>query len=164
MSKPPENLAWWFVGLGEAFARRAGIPVADFWDFATKAREPPPDLLEALRDAFAPLTSSHVPSTLDDMPSTEVSSNALRSQAQLTDEVRGHRFVKAMIKRGLTFAEVADALGAELGRKIPRSSLLSWVKPKGDVAARGIPEDAAEALRSLYGVPVTAWRRVIPKS
>jgi hypothetical protein len=41
---------------------------------------------------------------------------------------------------------------------------LSWVKPKGDRDARGIPMDAAEALRDLYGVSLSSWQRVIPKA
>jgi transposase len=97
------------------------------------------------------------------MPSTEMSSNALRSQGRLSEEVKAHKLVKAMKREGRTFAELREALKEETGRAYAHSTVLSWVKPKGDPAARGIPEEAAKAIQALYGVPLSAWSRVIPK-
>jgi hypothetical protein len=113
------------------------------------------------RIAKLPLTTSHEPNTVDGV-NTAPSSNALRSQKQIADGARNHRLVVAMEKKGLSFADVADALGEKLGRPVPRSTVQSWVKPKSDVAYRAIPEPAADALKSLYGVPLNAWPRRIP--
>jgi hypothetical protein len=107
------------------------------------------------------LTPQHRHNTVDDV-NTAISSNALRSQARMADDVKKHRLVVAMEKKGLTFAEVAEALEKKLGRKFPRSTVQSWPKPKGDVSARGIPRDAADHLRGWLGVPLSAWSRVIP--
>lgn len=110
----------------------------------------------------AALTSSHRPSTVGDV-STSLSSNALRSQAQISDDAKKHRLVMVMTKRGLSFADIADALEEKLKpRKFPRSTVQSWVKPKSDASYRAIPQDAADALKALYGVPLSAWARVIP--
>jgi hypothetical protein len=153
MSKPPENLAWWFVGLGEAFARRAGIPVADFWDFATKAREPPPDLLEALRDAFAPLTPPEDTATLATMQADATRGQKV-SRSRLEPGNRKHPFVAALVAKGLTVTEFASTLGYS------RSTVQSWYD-RGEGNGRPIPRKAAEAIRKQLGVPLSAWSRVV---
>jgi len=107
------------------------------------------------------LTPEHRHNTIPDV-NPAISSNALRSQARMADDVKKHRLVVAMEKKGLTFADVSEELEKRLGRKFPRSTVQSWPKPKGDVSARGIPQDAAEHLRSWLGVPLSAWSRVIP--
>ena len=140
--------------LRAAFASRAAIAR----DQAMRLRK----LADDLEGRTRSLTSEHRHNTLDDV-STTLSSNALRSQAQIVGDAKKHRLVLAMAKRGLSFADVADALGARLKpRSFPRSTVQSWVKPKGDVAYRAIPQDAAEALKAMYGVPLSAWPRVIP--
>jgi hypothetical protein len=164
--KPPA-LHWSAIAILEAFGRQSGIGARRYLEIALQGAEPTDEEDRALREGFFPLgglTSPHIPSTLPEMPSIVLSSNRLRSKARITEAVRAHRFVQTMEKRGLTFSEVALELARKLRRKVPLSSLLSWVKPADDDNARGIPGDAAEALRELYGVPLTAWRRVIPKA
>jgi len=107
------------------------------------------------------LTPEHRHNTIDTV-NPAISSNALRSQARMADEVKKHRLVAALEKKGLTFADVADHLEKKLGRKFPRSTVQSWPKPKGDQYGRGIPADAANELRAWLGVPLSAWARVIP--
>lgn len=127
---------------------------------AEKCREQARTLRE-LADNMA-LTSKHTPSTVGDV-STALSSNALRSQAQIAGASKEHRLVVAMAKRGLSFADIAEALEAKLKpRSFPRSTVQSWVKPKSDASYRAIPQDAAEALKALYSVPLSAWPRIIP--
>lgn len=121
----------------------------------------PPGHEEAIFEVFDPLTSAHSPNTLADV-NPAPSSNALRSQAQISDETKAHKFVQALIRRGLTYADVADYLEQKLGRKFPRSTVQSWAKPKNDPSRRGIPTDAAMVLRDWLKVPLSAWQRVIP--
>lgn len=107
------------------------------------------------------LTSEHERNTVEDV-NTALSSNALRSQAQIADDAKKHRFVAILAKKGLTFADAAAALEARLKRKFPRSTVQSWPKPPKDPSYRAIPQDAADALKALYGVPLSAWARIIP--
>jgi hypothetical protein len=123
----------------------------------------PPGWEDAFADAFAPLglTSSYTPNTISDVTPAH-SSNALRSQKQLSAGTLKTKFAQVLTKKGVTFAEVVEALRAKLGRPVPRSTVQSWAKPKGDPSYRAIPQDAAEALKELYGVPLGAWPRIIP--
>ncbi len=112
-------------------------------------------------ESTAALTPEHRHNTLDPV-NPAISSNALRSQARMDDDVKAHRLVAAMAKKGITFGDVAEHLEKKLGRKFPRSTVQSWPKPKGDEYGRGIPEDAANELKAWLGVPLSAWARVIP--
>lgn len=163
--KPPSDLPLEVVLVMEAFARRLKMEPGDFWAVVYREKPAPPGWAAMWSEAFAPLvslTSQHIPSTVGDV-NTNPSSNALRSQAQMADEVKEHRLVAAITKRGLTFADVAEALEARLkGRRFPRSTVQSWVKPEGNTSYRAIPQDAADALKALYAVPLSAWPRIIP--
>jgi hypothetical protein len=113
-------------------------------------------------ESTAALTPEHRHNTLDPV-NPAISSNALRSQARMADDVKKHRLVAALEKKGLTLADVADALEKRLKpRTFPRSTVQSWVKPKESASYRAIPQDAAEALKAMYGVPLSAWPRIIP--
>lgn len=158
--------------LVSALARRVGVEPDQFRAWTRGAEKPPEwfeaavrELVESLvvRGELSQLTSLHKPNTLTDMPQ-ELSSNALRSRAALTQETRSHLAVQALIRKGATIAEARIAVNTHTGKKYAYSTVVSWLKPKGDPAARGIPEVAAEAFRELYGVPMKAWSRVIPKS
>lgn len=170
MSRPEHPLV---VALVEQYARAIGVEPGRFWRLLDKKEAPTPLELRGLLHAWAPvltaedfaepLTTVHEPNTVDGMPPA-LSSNALRSQAALSDATREHKFVRALQKRGETLAEAAETVSRLAGKKFSRSALAGWIKPKGDVAARGIPLIAAEAIRKEYGVPHTAWARVIPQS
>lgn len=94
--------------------------------------------------------------TLDTMNTSPIS-NARRSRTALDDAHRRHPFVAALVKRGVTVAKAAAAIGR------PRSTVQSWYKGAKDPAYREIPWDCAEKIRELYGVPHSAWRSVGPK-
>lgn len=148
------------------FARKLGMTLDEYLAIAFEEVEQPPGWEESFAAAFAPLpdglTSEHRHNTVPDVTPAP-SSNALRSQARISDDSKKHRLVAVLAKKGITFAEVADALEQRLKpRKFPRSTVQSWVKPKGDASYRAIPQDAAEALKALYGVPLSAWPRIIP--
>lgn len=145
-------------------AERGGIEAKAVFDREAAAFRDLAARLRALADEMEStrLTSEHIPSTVDDV-STTLSSNALRSQSQIADAAKKHRLVVAMKARSLSFADVAEALEAKLKpRSFPRSTVQSWVKPKSDASYRAIPQDAADALKALYGVPLSAWPRIIP--
>ena len=112
-------------------------------------------------ESTAALTPEHRHNTLDTVHPA-ISSNALRSQARMADDVKEHRLVAAMAKKGLTYIDIAEHLEKKLGRKFPRSTVQSWAKGKDDPSRRGIPADAANELRAWLGVPLSAWARVIP--
>lgn len=164
--RPPKDLPIELVLLAESFCRHAEIDPSDWWDYVYGRKPWPLPIRAALVDVFAPLlpplTSEHEPNTLDDVQPA-ISSNALRSLGNLADDVRNHKFIKAITKRGVTLAEVADVLTKRLKRKVPRSTVQSWPKPKTDPSYRAIPQDAADALKELYGVPESAWPRIIPR-
>ena len=74
---------------------------------------------------------------------------------------RNHPFVVAMIKDGLTVAEIAGAL-----KRAP-STVKSWYKADDDVGRRPIPRDVSKALAKgvkigskLFRVPASAWARI----
>lgn len=67
---------------------------------------------------------------------------------------RKHPFVVALLREGLTIAEVA----AELKR--PASTVKSWYKAERDPGYRPIPRVAAKALQARLGVPLSAWSRI----
>ena len=159
--KPPSDLPLELVLIGEAFARRLQMEPGDFWAVVYRKKPAPPGWARAWADAFAPLTSEHIHNTIDTVTPAP-SSNALRSRAQFSDETRQTKFAQIIAKKGKTFADVAEALTAALGRRVPRSTVQSWAKPKGDIAYRACPQDAAEALKDLYGVPLNAHPRIIP--
>ncbi len=158
------------VALVEAYARKLKTPVDECWAYLDRRKAPPQEWRDSVVAAFFPrvppdsflgLTTPHIPSTVDDVTPAP-SSNALRSQKLFSSGAAKSKFVQIITKKGVTFAEVADALETRLKRKVPRSTVQSWAKPKDDPSYRAIPQDAAEALKSLYGVPMNAWARVIP--
>jgi hypothetical protein len=95
------------------------------------------------------------------MTATSIDSNALRSRARLDKTSRRHPFVAALYERGETVAEAAAWLSTELGRKIPRNTMQSWYRPANDRDYRAIHRDAAEAIKRRYGVPLSAWARIV---
>jgi hypothetical protein len=146
----------------EAVGRRLGLTADETWEMLEDEAPGFPNLDASFAEAFAPLTSKQDDDTLNTVNASSVSSNALRSRARFANEVREHRFVRAISKRGLTYADVAVDLTEKLGRKVPRSTVQSWAKPEGDPSYRAIQQDAADALKELYGVPLNAWRRIVP--
>lgn len=159
--KPPPDLPLELVLLGEAFARRLEMPPGDFWAVLYRKKSAPAGWAAAWSEAFEPLTSSYTPNTIPEVTPAP-SSNALRSQKQFSEETLKTKFAQVLTKKGVTFAEVVEALEGKLGRTVPRSTVQSWAKPKGDPSYRAIPQDAADALKALYGVPLSAWPRIIP--
>jgi DNA-binding NarL/FixJ family response regulator len=142
--------------LVEAYARRAGIPPADLWSYLDRRAAPPPELRDAIVAAFFPrvppdsfLTASANIDTLDtDMQAT----TEPRRGRPLTQ--RKHPFVRALIREGLTIAEVADELKAK------QSTVKAWYKKVGTVAHRPIPKAMAERIRDRFKVPLSAWDRI----
>jgi DNA invertase Pin-like site-specific DNA recombinase len=65
-----------------------------------------------------------------------------------------HPFVAALIREGLTIAEVADELKAN------PSTVKAWYKKQGTVAHRPIPKAMAERIRDRFKVPLSAWDRI----
>lgn len=156
------------VALVEAYARELRLPPAELWDYLERRKAPPDELRRQLVEAFFPrvrpddfLLPSGTENDTVNTVNASPSSNALRSRARISDESRKHKFVRIIARKGVTFAEVAVALSEKLGRKVPRSTVQAWPKKPGDPSYRAIPEDAAEALRELYGVPMNCWARVI---
>lgn len=159
----------------EALARRFGVEPADLWAWLDRRAPAPRWFVDAALVAFYPglresdfdidesLTSLHGRNTVEDMGQA-VSSNALRSAAIMGQGARGHLLVQELIKRGQTLGEARTFVNKRTGRRFAYSTVASWVKPKGDPAARAIPAVAAEAFEEEYGVPLSAWSRVIPKA
>jgi hypothetical protein len=169
--KPPKELPSTLVALGEAWARRYGLEPGEFWAYVYRKAPPPPEVRAAIVDAFFPLvrpadflglTSEGEPSTLDTVNTSAVSSNALRSRARLSEASLKTKAVRVLARNGVTIAEVARSLTDRLGRKVPRSTVQAWLKPKEDPTYRAIPQDAADAFLELYGVPLASWPRIIP--
>jgi hypothetical protein len=157
----------------EALARRFGVETADLWAWLDRRQPAPRWFVDAALAAFYPglresdfdiesLTSLHGRNTVEDMGQA-VSSNALRSAAVMGQGARGHALVQELIKRGQTLGEARAAVNKRTGKRYAYSTVASWVKPKGDPAARAIPEVAAKAFEAEYGVSLSAWSRVIPR-
>jgi hypothetical protein len=134
----------------DLYARRLGLTFAQFEAYA-KGREPwPPGMLEAIVETFEPLgsTKSEDNDTLDTTMQTDLSSPRRGRPLQR----RKHPFVAALLREGLTIAEVATDLKAN------PSTVKAWYKdPKKDPAYRPIPRHHAERLRERLGVPLSAW-------
>lgn len=88
------------------------------------------------------------------------SAGAGRSRGQLDEASLEHPFVKMLVKRKISVADVAAVLSAKLGRTVPRSSLQATYKKPTDPAYRAIKRDVADLLKAEYGVPLSAWPRI----
>lgn len=155
--KPPKELHPWIVALFEANARRSGIDPADAWAYAARKKAPPPELRDAIVATFFPLVppDSFLPShadndTLDTLDATELT--AARRGRPLHQ--RKHPFVVALLRDGLTIAEIAKDL-----KRAP-STVKSWYKAADDIGFRPIPRAAAKELLTRLAVPLSAWSRI----
>lgn len=144
------------------YARRLGLTFEQYKRYASGAEPWPVGMLEAILETFEPLTSDGDASTLDTVNTSAVSSNALRSRARLSKGALKSKAIQVLAKKGTTIAEVSIDLEKRLGRKVPRSTVQAWVKQPGDPSYRAIPEDAANAMKDLYGVSIKSWSRIIP--
>lgn len=89
------------------------------------------------------------------------SAGAVRSAAQFDDGVKDHPFVRMLIRRKITVADVARDLTAKLKREVKPRTVQAWYKPIEDETYRPIREDAALALKEEpYFVPFSAWPRI----
>lgn len=146
------------VALTEAFARRSGVDPEDLWDYLYRQKAPPPDLRDAIVEAFYPavrpedflLPSSPENDTLDTMNATAIAPP--RRGRPL--ENRDHPFVAALLREGLTVAEVAE----ELKRR--PSTVKAWYKASSDPGFRPIPRDVAKVISKRFKVPLSAWARI----
>ena len=77
------------------------------------------------------------------------------SRARLAGENRDHPFVQALVERGIVVKDFARQIG------YAPSTVTSWYA-KNPVRARPIPAEAAEKIRELLGVPMSAWRKITP--
>jgi hypothetical protein len=100
-------------------------------------------------DSFLPSTRDN--DTLDTMERVETTTvRRGRPMAQ-----RKHPFVVALLREGLTIAEVASQL------RRPASTVKSWYKAADDDGYRPIPRAAADALaKKPLAVPLSAWARI----
>lgn len=98
------------------------------------------------------LPSSAKSDTVDAMDATAETHATRISRARITKANRKHPFVAAFVARGETAGAVAAALG------YPRTTMQSWYR--SDDSARPIPRAAVEAIKAIYGVPASAWRRI----
>jgi hypothetical protein len=155
----------------EALARRFRVEPADLWDWMDRKKPAPRWFVAAAVEAFYPglresdfdvddtLTSANTDNTVDAM---ETTSNVLKSRARLNDASREHPAVRAWAERNMTVGEAAGVLAKRLKRKVPRSTLQAWYKPPTDPGYRRIPDDAARACEEEWGIPRSAWHRIIP--
>ena len=156
--KPPKELPSTLVALGEAFARRAGIDPGDLWSYVYRRAVPPPAVRAAIVDAFFPrvrpedflLPSSRENDTLDTLDATEIAT-ARRGRPH---GQRKHPFVAALLRDGLTIAEIARDL------KRSPSTVKSWYKADGDIGQRPIPRAVALTIEKRLDVPLSAWARI----
>jgi hypothetical protein len=112
------------------------------------------DALEAAADALESLNVSEgLPRSGDyatlattmEAPSAQTK----MSRAHLGGVSRKHPFIAALVAKNVTVTKAATELGES------RTTVQSWYT-KG-AHGRPIPRAAAEKIRKLYGVPVSAW-------
>lgn len=145
----------------EAFARRAGYDLDDFWMWMTRRKRPPEHIVADLVETFWPLVR---PEDFDPLPSqSEGAIDRHVNQAALAriqkkrqygrPIVSPHPFAQALKAKGLTVTEWAADKG------LNRSRVKSWMLD-GD-GGRPIPEEWAEAIRREFGVSRAAWKNGI---
>jgi hypothetical protein len=103
---------------------------------------------KALDMGVSLLTTGRKPTTLDAMNASPAS-NALRSKSALKSR---HPWPAAVAASGETLAIACERVGAEVGRKVPKTTAMGWYKARNDPGYRPIPADCKRAIKKLYGV------------
>ena len=98
------------------------------------------------------LTSKHHDATVNTVDAT--TSDLARSRKRMRPRTRKHPAVAAFEAKGDTIATAAVKLGYH------RNTVQAWLRD--DEHGRGIPESAVAKAQKLYGIPRTAWARIIP--